>query len=43
MPARKLPQTWMIFLTIPRKVAQVWTEAREMQAEAIRRYPHLNH
>jgi hypothetical protein len=33
----------MIFLTIPMMVAEIWTEAREMQAEAIRRYPHLSH
>ena len=31
----------MIVLTLLRMATSVWIEAREMQAEAMRRYPHL--
>ena len=31
----------MIVLTLLRMAASVWTEARAMQAEMMRRYPHL--
>jgi hypothetical protein len=31
----------MILLTLLRFVKSVWTDARQMQADALRRYPHL--
>ena len=31
----------MILLTFLRMAACIWIEAREMQREAMRRYPHL--
>jgi hypothetical protein len=31
----------MILLTLFRFARAVWTEARQMQADAVRRYPHL--
>jgi hypothetical protein len=31
----------MILLTLFRFARAVWTEARQMQADAMRRYPHL--
>jgi hypothetical protein len=31
----------MILLTLLRMATRIWIEAREMQREAMRRYPHL--
>jgi len=31
----------MILLTLLRFVGAVWTDARQMQADTMRRYPHL--
>ena len=33
----------MILLTILHFIRSVWTDARQMQADAMRRYPHLRH